>query len=139
MCDKSLFDLFDAKGEGSLSEKELGLCLAAHRCVVTQKDLAAWAASCPNGKCDWQTFQGIVAQLPRADADASTEQQLLEAFKVFDKNEDGLIPENDLRVIFTTLGEGMDTFDVNHTLCQVKVDGNGKVNYKEFVKYILAK
>lgn len=56
---------------------------------------------------------------------------------MFDKNEDGLIPENDIRVIFTTLGEAVDVMDINQMLTQVKVDSNGKVKYADFVKEIL--
>ena len=75
------------------------------------------------------------AQAPRPDS--SAEQHLLEAFRVFDKNEDGLIPENDIRVIFTTLGETVEVQDINYLLEQVKVDDNGKVRYAEFVKIML--
>lgn len=48
-----------------------------------------------------------------------------------------MIPENDIRVIFTTLGEQVDTTDINQLLTQVKVDANGKVRYADFVKEIL--
>jgi calmodulin len=75
------------------------------------------------------------AHAPRPDR--SAEQYLNEAFRVFDKNEDGMIPENDIRVIFTTLGEQVDTTDINQLLTQVKVDANGKVRYADFVKEIL--
>ena len=77
----------------------------------------------------------LLAQAPRPDRTA--EQHMLEAFRVFDKNEDGLIPENDIRVIFTTLGEQVDVFDLNQLLQQVHVDQNGKVKYADFVKLIL--
>ena len=62
---------------------------------------------------------------------------MLEAFRVFDKNEDGLIPENDLRVIFTTLGETVELQEMNYLLSQVKVNENGKVKYADFVKIML--
>jgi hypothetical protein len=75
------------------------------------------------------------AQAPRPDR--SAEQYLLEAFRVFDKNEDGLIPENDIRVIFTTLGEQVEVTDINQLLKQVTVDSNGKVKYSDFIKIIL--
>lgn len=56
---------------------------------------------------------------------------------MFDKNEDGLIPENDIRVIFTTLGEAVEATEINQLLAQVKVDANGKVKYSDFIKTIL--
>ena len=77
----------------------------------------------------------VAAAAPRPDRNA--EQHLLEAFRVFDKNEDGLIPENDLRVIFTTLGEAVELQDINHMLQTGKVNEQGKVNYADFVKAML--
>ena len=68
---------------------------------------------------------------------ASNEKDLLEAFRVFDRDENGLISENDLRVIFTTLGETISTDEANEILEQVAVDDNGKVKYQEFIKLIL--
>jgi Ca2+-binding EF-hand superfamily protein len=75
------------------------------------------------------------AAAPRPDRAA--EQHLIEAFKVFDKNNDGLIPENDVRVIFSTLGEAMDASDVTYLLTLVKPDNNGKVKYIDIIKAIL--
>jgi len=136
MSDREMFTMFDADGDGAINAIELSHVLYALGCNPTVKECEAMAAQCPDPqRIDYATFQHILAQAPRPDR--SAEQHLLEAFRVFDKNEDGLIPENDLRVIFTTLGETCDIQDVNHLLKAVKVDENGKVRYADFVKIIL--
>jgi calmodulin len=56
---------------------------------------------------------------------------------VFDRDENGLISENDLRVVFTTLGETISTDEANEIIEQVAVDDNGKVKYADFIKLIL--
>ena len=68
---------------------------------------------------------------------ANNEKELLEAFRVFDRDENGLIALNELRVIFTTLGETIGVDEVNGVLEQVAVDDNGKVKYADFVKLIM--
>lgn len=42
---------------------------------------------------------------------------LLEAFKVYDKDDNGLIPMNDLRSVFTTLGEPLGYDQVGTIVC----------------------
>ncbi len=56
---------------------------------------------------------------------------------MFDKDENGLISENDIRTIFTTLGENVTTDDINHLLEQAHLDEAGRVKYADFVKIIL--
>lgn len=69
--------------------------------------------------------------------DRSTESELLEAFKVFDKEENGLIRENDIRVIFTSLGDTVTLDEINSLLSQVAIDENGRVKYAEFIKIMM--
>lgn len=81
------------------------------------------------------SFSHFPAQAPRPDR--SAEQHLLEAFKVFDRQEDGLISEGELKTIFSTLGEAMDLDSINHILAEVKIDSNGKIRYADLIKHIL--
>jgi Ca2+-binding EF-hand superfamily protein len=107
MSDRDAFAMFDTDGDGAINALELSHALYAMGCNPTVKECEAMAAQCPDSaRIDFATFQQILRQAPRPDS--SAQQHLLEAFRVFDKNEDGKIPENDLRVIFTTLGETCD-------------------------------
>ena len=96
MSDRDAFAMFDADGDGAINAIELSFALYAMGCNPTVKECEAMAAQCPDAaRIDFGTFQQILAAAPRPDR--SAEQHLIEAFKVFDKNEDGLIPENDFR------------------------------------------
>lgn len=94
------------------------------------------ASTCPNP--DHITAADLSRLTLSAPKPASTnEKDLLEAFRVFDRDENGLITLNEMRVIFTTLGETIGVDEVNTVLEQVTVDDNGKVKYADFVKLIL--
>jgi calmodulin len=93
------------------------------------------AATCPNPeRITSADLTRLTLSAPKPSA--STEKDLIEAFRVFDRDENGLIALNELRVIFTTLGETISTDEVNSILELVQVDDNGKVKYSEFVKLI---
>ena len=116
----------------------LTLSLSALRSLHSSsgRQLAELASSCPNP--DHITSADLTRLTLSAPKPASSnEKDLLEAFRVFDRDENGLITLNEIRVIFTTLGETIGVDEVNSVLEQVTVDDNGKVKYADFVKLIL--
>ena len=71
--------------------------------------------------------------------DATDEEELKEAFKVFDKDGNGFISAAELRHVMTNLGEKLTDEEVDEMIREADVDGDGQVNYDEFVKMMMAK
>jgi Ca2+-binding EF-hand superfamily protein len=65
-------------------------------------------------------------------------QMLTEALRAYDKDDNGLIPMNELRTVFTTLGEPLTYENVEELLQLVSVDSQGKVKATEFIDMLLA-
>jgi calmodulin len=59
--------------------------------------------------------------------------------RVFDKNGDGLISSSELRHVMTSLGEKLSDEEVEDMLKEADLDGDGMVNYIEFVAILTAK
>ena len=57
-----------------------------------------------------------------------------EAFKVFDKDGNGFISAAELRHVMTNLGEKLTEDEVDEMIKEADFDGDGQVNYDEFVK-----
>jgi len=134
---RSAFEVFDSDGDGALNEEELGYVLRSLGHNPSQKQLSGFAAACPDpNRITQADLTRITLSAPKAPS-SGYEKDLVEAFRVFDRDENGLITENDIRVIFTTLGETLTLEEVNSLLEQVTVDDNGKVKYTEFVQMIL--
>ena len=60
----------------------------------------------------------------------ATPEEAREAFRVFDKNNDGFISTIDLRNILTTLGENFTDEQIEQMLKEADSDNDGKVNSK---------
>ncbi len=130
------FSTFDSDGDGYLKADEVGHVLRMMGCIPSNKEAEQLAEQCQDpDHISFQEVQQLAMSCPRPNANCESE--LMEAFRVFDRDENGLIAENELRVIFTTLGEPVALEEINALLAQVKVDENGKVKYAEFIKVMM--
>lgn len=68
--------------------------------------------------------------LDRADQDI----ELTEAFKVLDRDGNGVISASELRKLFTTVGERMTDAEVDQLLAEADADQNGIITLSEFKK-----
>lgn len=64
---------------------------------------------------------------------------LLYYFRVFDKTGNGLISSSELRHVMTSLGDKLSDEEVDDMLKEADHNGNGMVNYVEFVAILTAK
>ncbi|KAH7968641.1 hypothetical protein HPB52_010497 [Rhipicephalus sanguineus] len=67
---------------------------------------------------------------------ADTEEEIREAFRVFDRDGNGFITATELRHVMTTLGEKLTDEEVDAMIREADMDGDGQINYEEFVALI---
>ena len=89
-----------------------------------------------NGTIDFPEFLTMMA---RKMKDTDYEEEIIEAFKVFDKDGNGFISAAESRHIMTNLGEGLTNEEVDEMIAEADVDVAGQINYEEFVKMMMAK
>lgn len=68
--------------------------------------------------------------MARKMKDEDSEEELREAFKVFDKDGSGDISAAELRHVMTSLGEKLTDEEVDEMIREADIDGDGKVNYE---------
>ena len=101
-----------------------------------------------NGTIDFPEFLTMMA---RKMKDTDTEEEIREAFRVFDKDGNGFISAAELRHVMTNLGEKLTDEEVDEVrwwnmlmlslsfslsiqmIREADIDGDGQVNYEEFV------
>ena len=89
-----------------------------------------------SGSIDFPEFLTMMA---RKMKDTDSEEEILEAFKVFDKDGNGFISAAELRHIMTNLGEKLTDEEVDEMIREADIDGDGQINYEEFVKMMMSK
>ncbi|XP_045187366.1 calmodulin-like [Mercenaria mercenaria] len=67
------------------------------------------------------------------------EEQLREAFKVFDKDGNGKLNAAELKHTMTNLGERLSKEDIDYMVKMADVTGDGQVNYEEFIRVMTSK
>ncbi|RWR75122.1 calmodulin cam-206 [Cinnamomum micranthum f. kanehirae] len=125
---KEAFSLFDKDGDGCITTKELGTVMRSLGQNPTEAELQ-----------DMINEFGLYDIHSCSVKDTDSEEELKEAFKVFDKDQNGFISAAELRHVMTNLGEKLTDEEVDEMIREADVDGDGQVNYEEFVRMMLAK
>jgi calmodulin len=136
---KEAFSLFDKDGDGCITTKELGTVMRSLGQNPTEaelQDMINEVDADGNGTIDFPEFLNLMA---RKMKDTDSEEELKEAFRVFDKDQNGFISAAELRHVMTNLGEKLTDEEVDEMIKEADVDGDGQINYEEFVKVMMAK
>ncbi|CDI79520.1 calmodulin, putative [Eimeria praecox] len=136
---KEAFSLFDKDGDGTITTKELGTVMRSLGQNPTEaelQDMINEVDADGNGTIDFPEFLTLMA---RKMKDTDSEEELIEAFKVFDRDGNGLISAAELRHVMTNLGEKLTDEEVDEMIREADIDGDGQINYEEFVGMMLAK
>ncbi|CAK9268471.1 unnamed protein product [Sphagnum jensenii] len=136
---KEAFSLFDKDGDGSITTKELGTVMRSLGQNPTEaelQDMINEVDADGSGTIDFPEFLNLMA---RKMKDTDSEEELKEAFRVFDKDQNGFISAAELRHVMTNLGEKLTDDEVDEMIREADVDGDGQINYEEFVKMMMSK
>ncbi|KAH8025818.1 hypothetical protein HPB51_012140 [Rhipicephalus microplus] len=131
-----VFALFDKDSSGTISTRDLFTLMSAlgqNTTEVELKDMIADVETDGHGTIDFPEFLAMMTKKTRP---ADTEEEIREAFKVFDSDGNGFITADKLRHVMTTLGEKLTDEEVDAMIREADMDGDGQVNYEEFVALI---
>ncbi|XP_028781378.1 calmodulin-like protein 7 [Neltuma alba] len=145
---RRVFATFDKNGDGFITRQELRESLRNMRIVMSEKEINEIVVkfdSNGDGLIDFDEFCLLIEECMGSDGEADGEDQkegaeeqdeenLKEAFGVFDSNKDGLISVEELALVLTSLGlrEGKKMEDCKEMIKKVDMDGDGMVDFQEF-------
>lgn len=139
---RNIFSTFDKNSDGYITEQELRESLKNLRIFMTDKEVEEMFMkldSNGDGLIDLDEFF-LLCDNPMnnfgKEEDEEEQENLKEAFDVFDKDKDGLISVEELGLVLCSLGlkEGNKIEDCKKMIRKVDMDGDGLVNFDEFKK-----
>ncbi|MBA0679513.1 hypothetical protein Goari_011276 [Gossypium aridum] len=85
------------------------------------------------GKIDFEDFVIIMARKMQENV----VDELKEAFKVFDRDQDGFISANELRQVMMNMGERLTMEEAEQMIREADLDGDGVVSFDEFARMMM--
>eukprot|EP00090_Calanus_glacialis_P028428 TRINITY_DN4567_c1_g1_i1.p1 TRINITY_DN4567_c1_g1~~TRINITY_DN4567_c1_g1_i1.p1 ORF type:complete len:166 (-),score=63.77 TRINITY_DN4567_c1_g1_i1:79-576(-) len=131
-CLKDAFALFDADKDGEITTQELAKIMNHHGFHPSIDELSAMIENVDknsNGTIDYDEFVEMMIEREEEEND-----DVAQAFKVFDRDGDGLISADEIRETMNNLGEELTEAEVKAMVAEADVNGDGLIDFTEFTR-----
>ena len=134
---REAFDMFDKDHSGSISVDEISKIMKNFGNPMSKDEIREMIKDIDtsgDGELDFEEFVTLM-QKQETVIDDDEEDAVLRAFKSFDKDGSGYISNAEFRYILTQLGEKFTDSEVDILFKECDLDGDGKLDYEEFIKF----
>eukprot|EP00933_Yihiella_yeosuensis_P013175 TRINITY_DN12332_c4_g1_i1.p1 TRINITY_DN12332_c4_g1~~TRINITY_DN12332_c4_g1_i1.p1 ORF type:complete len:149 (+),score=40.56 TRINITY_DN12332_c4_g1_i1:90-536(+) len=131
-----IFALFDENKDGKLSLDELGALMVTLGLNPTDQELENMLDEANADMMRRIDFGGFLSLMARKMKHTDIEEELIEAFKVFDHDGDGYITSGELMQAMSNMGERLSPHEVEEMIREADMDSDGMMSYEEFVNMI---
>ena len=131
---RAMFHLFDIDRVGIITTEDLGRVmrsLGENPTEAELQDKINEVDTVGNGTINFPDF--LTMMMEKKMKDTHSEEEIREAFSVFDKDGNGFISAAELRQTMTEVGEKLTDEELDEMLREADTDEDGQVNFEEFV------
>ncbi|KAM3374414.1 calmodulin-like protein 3 [Capsicum galapagoense] len=137
---RRVFQIFDRNSDGRITKNELNDSLENMGIYIPDDELTQMIAKIDvngDGCVDMDEFGSLYRIIMD---ERNEEEDMREAFNVFDQNGDGYICVDELKEVLASLGlkQGRTLEDCKQMINKVDIDGDGMVDFDEFKQMMRA-
>ena len=137
---KEVFELIDENEDGVITPKELGAAMRSMGESPTEEELQEMVKEVDaNGNCTMEFSEFLTKMGKRKMSENPNKQDLYDAFRFFDRDGNGFISLAELRYVMTKMGQEIANEEFEQMIKEADLDGDGLVDYREFVKMLTGK
>ncbi|TRY72595.1 hypothetical protein TCAL_10857 [Tigriopus californicus] len=122
----------DSDGDGIIKPNQLGQVLrilGQNPADAEIQDMINEADSDGSGSIEFPEFLLMMA---KKVSELQAEDEIREAFKVFDGDGNGYISRLELKAVMMNIGERITDEECEQLVAEADIDGDGQINYEEF-------
>lgn len=127
---REAFTLFDRDGDGEVTGPEILLVIRSCGIMPTPEEKNNLPAM-----MNWPMMDDW---LQRKLKQCNPEEELIKAFKLFDRSGRGSISSEELSQVLKALGELLTEDEINQLIHEADPDNTGSINYASFAKELLS-
>ncbi|KRT84330.1 HLH domain-containing protein, partial [Oryctes borbonicus] len=134
---RKAFSMFDTSKAGMIDTTKISTILNTMGQLFDHGELQRQiSAQDPQktGKVDFDGFCAIASHFLDEDDDESTQQELKEAFRLYDREGNGYITTATLKEILAALDDNLTSRDLDGIIAEIDTDGSGTVDFDEFME-----
>ena len=136
---KKVFESYSKGQEGNVNKQELANIFKAINIDASDEEIKEIIKKMDledKKEINYDEFLTIINQ---REKDVDEEEEVLKAFKVFDKEGNGLININELKDIMLSMGNNWSENEINEMFAEADIDMDGYINYEDFVRTMMSK
>ncbi|RWR94683.1 putative calcium-binding protein CML25 [Cinnamomum micranthum f. kanehirae] len=131
---RSVFNKFDANGDGKISSSELESMLNCFGNLGSAQEAESMMQAADLDGDGYISLEEFLSVNTMEMDSGSCMEDLRSAFEVFDQDRNGLISAEELQHVLGAMGEKASLGDCRMMINGVDRNGDGAVNFEEFIK-----
>ncbi len=135
---REAFEIFDITKDGYITVKELAQVMRSLNQEPSEEDLRKMINEVDYDNDGKINFDEFLTLMNSKNKDIDLEDEMIRAFQVFDTDDSGFISAISLRHIMSALSKVPED-DIDNMIYEADIDGDGYINYREFVRSMLIK
>ena len=133
------FNLFDTNHDGTINSQKIREIMQKLGKNPTEQQLIQIIENVAKPGSDKIRFDDFTDFMEKKNKENDTEIEIINTFQIFAAENNGLIPNEELFHIIRTFGETLTDKEIEDIISEADVDGDGYINYEEFVRMMIAK
>jgi len=131
------FDMFDRDKTGSIETQMMSTILRTLGQTFEESDLQLLIDEVDadgSGQLEFEEFLTLVARFMVEEDAEAIQEELREAFRLYDKEGNGYIRTAELREIMRALDDKLTEDELDEMITEIDTDGSGTVDFDEFME-----
>lgn len=133
---KAAFEIFDINQNGKITWTELSELLYSLELILSEEDLKEMINEFDENGDGQLGFEEFILLITSKINDSETEEELIEAFKTFDKDNIGYCTIGEFVQILKSVEMNLTSKEIDTLVRDIDPEDNGKINYQDFVNFM---